>query len=36
LNAKKTFLTHLSHNFPPHNEATKEWPLGYDGMEFEL
>ncbi len=36
LNAKKVVLTHLSHNFPPHDEAVKEWPLGYDGMEFEF
>ncbi len=36
LNAKEVVLTHLSHNFPPHDEAVKEWPLGYDGMEFEF
>jgi phosphoribosyl 1,2-cyclic phosphate phosphodiesterase len=36
LNAKKTVLTHLSHNFSPHDDAVKEWPLGYDGMEFEF
>ncbi|MCX9083351.1 MAG: MBL fold metallo-hydrolase [Candidatus Methanoperedens sp.] len=36
LNAKKVVLTHLSHNFPPHDESIKEWPLGYDGMEFEF
>jgi phosphoribosyl 1,2-cyclic phosphate phosphodiesterase len=29
-------LTHLSHMFPPHDESIKEWPLGYDGMEFEF
>ncbi len=36
LKAKKVVLTHLSHNFPPHDEAVKKWPLGYDGMEFEF
>ncbi len=36
LRAKKVVLTHLSHSFPPHEESIKEWPLGYDGMEFEL
>lgn len=35
LKAKKVVLTHLSHNFPPHDESINEWPLGYDGMEFE-
>ncbi len=34
LGAKNVVLTHLSHNFPPHDEAVKQWPLGYDGMEF--
>ncbi len=34
LNAKNVVLTHLSHNFPPHEEAVKQWPLGYDGMDF--
>lgn len=34
LRAKAVVLTHLSHNFPPHDESVKEWPLGYDGMEF--
>ncbi len=36
LEAKAVVLTHLSHNFPPHEESVKEWPLGYDGMEFEF
>ena len=36
LHAKKVILTHLSHNFPPHDESIKEWPLGYDGMEFDF
>jgi phosphoribosyl 1,2-cyclic phosphate phosphodiesterase len=34
IKAKKVVLTHLSHMFPPHDEAIKEWPLGYDGIEF--
>ncbi len=36
LKAKAVVLTHLSHHFPPHEESVKEWPLGYDGMEFEF
>ena len=36
LNAKNVVLTHLSHNFPPHDESVKLWPLGYDGMDFEF
>jgi phosphoribosyl 1,2-cyclic phosphate phosphodiesterase len=36
LKAKNVVLTHLSHNFPPHDESIKEWPLGYDGMVFEF
>ncbi len=34
--AKKVVFTHISHIFPPHNEAVKEWPLGVDGMEFVI
>ena len=34
LKAKKIVLTHISHNFPPHDEAIRSWPLGHDGMEF--
>lgn len=36
LKAKNVVLTHVSHLFPPHELSVKEWPLGYDGMEFEL
>ncbi|VVB92505.1 Ribonuclease BN [uncultured archaeon] len=36
LQAKTVVLTHMSHIFPPHDESVKEWPLGYDGMEFEF
>jgi phosphoribosyl 1,2-cyclic phosphate phosphodiesterase len=36
LQAKTVVLTHMSHNFPPHDEAIRQWPLGYDGMEFEF
>ncbi|VVB85893.1 Ribonuclease BN [uncultured archaeon] len=36
LKAKTVVLTHLSHKFPPHEEAIKKWPLGYDGLEFEF
>lgn len=34
--AKRTVLVHLSHLFPPHDEAVKSYPLGYDGMSIEL
>jgi len=36
LSAKKMVMTHLSHLFPPHDEAVKRWSLGYDGMEMVL
>ena len=36
LNAKDIVLTHISHIFPPHDESINEWPLGFDGMEFEF
>ncbi len=36
LGAKNVVLTHLSHIFPPHDESIRQWPLGYDGMEFEF
>lgn len=36
LKAKTVILTHISHHFPPHDQSTKDWPLGYDGMEFEF
>jgi len=36
LHAKETVMTHLSHLFPPHDEAVKQWNLGYDGMELVL
>ncbi|RLG30399.1 MBL fold metallo-hydrolase [Methanosarcinales archaeon] len=36
LSAKKMVMTHLSHLFPPHDEAVKRWNLGYDGMEMIL
>lgn len=34
LKARTTWLTHISHLFPPHYEAVKEWPLGHDMMEI--
>jgi len=34
--AKDVILTHLSHLYPPHEIAVKEWPLGYDMMEIVL
>ena len=34
IKAKYTVLTHLSHYFKPHDIATKELPLGYDGMKI--
>jgi hypothetical protein len=34
--SKNVVLTHLRHNSPPHDEAVKQWPFGYDGMDFVL
>ncbi len=36
LNAKEMVMIHMSHLFPPHDEAVKQWNLGYDGMELVL
>jgi phosphoribosyl 1,2-cyclic phosphate phosphodiesterase len=36
LGAKDIILTHLSHLYPPHEDAMKKWPLGHDMMEIEL
>lgn len=36
IKAKKTIFTHISHMFPPHDIAVKNWPLGYDNMEIKL
>ncbi len=36
LRAKDVVLTHISHLFPPHDIAVKDWPLGYDMMEIEF
>jgi phosphoribosyl 1,2-cyclic phosphate phosphodiesterase len=36
IKAKEVVFTHLSHFFAPHEEAVKEYPLGYDGMVFEF
>jgi len=36
LQVKKVVFTHISHMFPPHKEALKQWPLGKDGMEFTI
>ncbi|MCX9026260.1 MAG: MBL fold metallo-hydrolase [Candidatus Methanoperedens sp.] len=36
LQAKTVVFTHMSHNFPPHDESIRQWPLGHDGMEFEF
>lgn len=36
IGAKEVVFTHLSHYFKPHEEAIKEYPLGYDGMIFEF
>ena len=35
-NAKSTVLVHLSHMFPPHDEAARTYPLGHDGMIIDL
>ncbi|WP_135603837.1 MBL fold metallo-hydrolase [Methanococcoides sp. NM1] len=34
IRAKDVVMTHLSHYFKPHEEASETYPLGYDGMEF--
>lgn len=34
LGSKKVVFTHISHLFPPHDQAVTKWPLGKDGMEF--
>ena len=36
LGTKRLILTHLSHLYPPHEEALKKWPLGHDMMEIVL
>lgn len=36
INAKQTIFTHMSHSFPPHNIASKKYPMGYDGMTIDL
>jgi Metal-dependent hydrolases of the beta-lactamase superfamily I len=36
IGAKRTVLVHLAHLFPPHDEAVKTYPLGYDGMVIDL
>ncbi|MCD5425497.1 MAG: MBL fold metallo-hydrolase [Methanosarcinaceae archaeon] len=36
IGAKKTILTHLSHYFKPHDQASKSLPLGYDGMVIKI
>jgi len=36
LGARRTVLTHLSHLYPPHDEASEIYPLGYDQMVIEL
>lgn len=36
VNAENVVLTHISHYYPPHDEAVEEWPLGHDGMTIEL
>jgi phosphoribosyl 1,2-cyclic phosphate phosphodiesterase len=36
IRARQVVFTHLSHFFKPHDEASQEYPLAYDGMTFEL
>lgn len=36
LNAKHILLTHISHLYPPHEEAVKRWPLAHDMMSIVL
>ncbi|AEA47955.1 MBL fold metallo-hydrolase [Archaeoglobus veneficus] len=34
IGAKRTVLTHLGHFFPPHSQAVKKYPVGYDFQTF--
>lgn len=36
INAKRVVFVHMSHFFKPHDEDIKNYPLGYDGMTFEI
>ncbi len=36
IRARKTILTHVGHFFPPHDIASKRWPIGYDYQTFEF
>ena len=36
LGVRDVKLTHLSHLYPPHQAALKNWPLGHDMMEIVL
>lgn len=36
LGAKDVRLTHISHLYPPHEDALKKWPLAHDMMEIVL
>ncbi|WP_214043932.1 MBL fold metallo-hydrolase [Methanomethylovorans sp.] len=36
IRAKKVVFTHLSHYFAPHDVASNELPLGFDGMEIDI
>ena len=36
LDAEHTFFVHLSHLYPPHEVAIKQYPLAYDGMQVIL
>lgn len=37
IRARKTVLSHLSHYYPPHDEAISlGYPVGWDGMKFDL
>ncbi len=36
IKAKKVIFTHLSHFFKPHDEASIEYPLAYDGMVIDM
>ncbi|MBO4301984.1 MBL fold metallo-hydrolase, partial [Methanosarcinaceae archaeon] len=36
IRSKKTYFTHLSHYYPPHDEASSIFPLAWDGLSFEF
>ncbi|WP_292485331.1 MBL fold metallo-hydrolase [Methanohalobium sp.] len=36
IKSEEVVFVHMSHFFKPHDEESKNYPLGYDGMKFEI